>query len=150
MKKPTSKLVDEKTFKRYICWILEMQGFDTQEHEDKLRVGVPDVSYGADGINGWIEFKWVTGKLRASQVNWLAKRVLTGGHCFVIRGWSSHLEITDCREWRPLGEIARHQWSDQLPSLLLQDHHQIRTEAQRLHQVLEQQDPEQNRDTIGP
>lgn len=31
--------------------------FDWQRHEDKFTSGIPDCSYGADGVGGWVELK---------------------------------------------------------------------------------------------
>ena len=62
-----------------------------QRHEDRYSVGIPDVSYGADKINGWIELKaydkWPTKSLShytSKQVNWLTNRGERGGHCFIL------------------------------------------------------------------
>lgn len=62
-----------------------------QRHEDKYSVGIPDISYGAEGINGWIELKaynkWPTSSLphfTAKQANWLTNRGERGGHCFIL------------------------------------------------------------------
>ena len=131
MKKPTSTITSEKTFKRWIRWMLEEQGFHTTEHEDKFGVGIPDVSYGASGINGWIEFKWRQGVLRPAQINWLDNRAYSGGHCFVCRGFPEKLEIID---WALHHQsiLARPQWPSDLPPFLLA-HQEIPTGDRRLH-----------------
>lgn len=63
-------------------------------HEDSVTVGVPDMSYGLDGTNGWIEFKslpdWPIQSslkirdLTAHQVQWLEKRGKAGGACWLL------------------------------------------------------------------
>ena len=65
--------------------------WDAQRHEDKYSVGIPDVSYGVNGVNGWIELKaykrWPRCGLihfTPKQVNWLTKRGRAGGHCFIM------------------------------------------------------------------
>lgn len=35
--------------------------WNATRHEDKLNLGVPDVSFGALGVNGWIELKAIKG-----------------------------------------------------------------------------------------
>lgn len=73
---------------------------DVQRHEDKYSVGIPDLSYGVNGVNGWIELKacdkWPTGGLPLftnKQSNWLTDRGKTGGHCFILVRISSVILI---------------------------------------------------------
>ena len=68
--------------------------WDAQSHEDKYSSGIPDLSYGSCGVNGWIELKHIKGwkgngpvkpdKYTSIQVNWLNKRNKKGGFCFVM------------------------------------------------------------------
>lgn len=118
MKKPSSTITSEKTFKYWICWLLEETSFHTTMHErTQNALGVPDVSFGIRGINGWIEFKWNTGKTRAGQVNWMNKRAATGGHCYVCRGFPDKLELLDWQT-KELWTVPRSDWEFQLPNLL--------------------------------
>jgi len=67
-----------------------------QAHEDKYSSGIPDLSYGLDGHNGWIELKVVDSfpkysrnlvnldHLRIFQVNWLINRGKKAGSCFIL------------------------------------------------------------------
>ena len=66
---------------------------DMQRHEDKLAVGIPDVSYGARGVQGWIELKQVArwrrdGTIvvpwRPGQREWLNQRGRMGGRCWLL------------------------------------------------------------------
>lgn len=67
---------------------------DVQSHEDSFSTGIPDLSYGLRGVNGWIELKQIkykTGtklikpaKYTPQQVNWLKRRGKHAGHCFVM------------------------------------------------------------------
>ena len=69
---------------------------DMTRHEDKLNLGIPDVSYGLDGVNGWIELKqydrWPSDpqeplpfrNLKPLQRRFLRKRGRAGGHCFIL------------------------------------------------------------------
>lgn len=69
---------------------------DASRHEDKLMLGVPDVSFGYKGINGWIELKFLPKwpptdktilklrKFKPEQRNFIRKRGRTGGHCFLM------------------------------------------------------------------
>jgi len=63
-------------------------------HEDSVTIGVPDVSYGLDGQNGWIELKsvpdWpIRGAIKIRdltyhQVRWLEDRGQAGGSCWLL------------------------------------------------------------------
>jgi len=62
------------------------QGFDWTRHEDKLTSGIPDASYGFEGVGGWVELKtydcWPRDPdaplrftdLKPTQVNWAIRR----------------------------------------------------------------------------
>lgn len=61
--------------------------WDCQRHEDRYSKGIPDVSYGINGVNGWIELKISKqGKVNISQeqINWAISRGSRGGRCFVL------------------------------------------------------------------
>lgn len=70
--------------------------WDAQRHEDKYATGVPDVSFGIGGVQGWIELKVVSGwparsatiislpTFSPDQRNWLNRRHAKGGHCFIL------------------------------------------------------------------
>lgn len=84
---------------------LHALGFHTQFHEDQSSTGIPDMSYGFQSTNGWIETKWKTIKLEPQQPRWLEARSQAGGHCFLLLGiptgwqlieWSS-LSFIQCR-----------------------------------------------------
>lgn len=75
----------EKIFKADVTNYLNIIGFDTQYHEDKQSVGIPDMSYGYANVNGWVEFKHgPRAKWRPRQKKWLEKRGKAGGRCFLI------------------------------------------------------------------
>lgn len=71
-------------------------GFHWQRHEDKLTKGIPDCSYGFDGVSGWVELKtydnwpdddseplkWAD--LKPEQVNWLSARGKVSHHCYIL------------------------------------------------------------------
>lgn len=81
--------------------------WNATRHTDKLIPGIPDVSFGLDGINGWIELKtlvsWPKRKttpirlehFTIEQRHFLAGRGATGGHCFLLLrvGRAEHLLI---------------------------------------------------------
>ena len=83
----------ENRLKKYLFSIAGTR-WDAQSHEDQFSSGIPDISFGANGINGWIELKQIEGwggknpvkpkKFTSTQVNWLVKRQRMGGHCFVM------------------------------------------------------------------
>jgi hypothetical protein len=69
---------------------------DTTRHEDAIGLGIPDVSYGVNGVNGWIELKHSPDfpKKDATPVRlrhftdeqrlFLISRGETGGYCWVL------------------------------------------------------------------
>lgn len=68
--------------------------WDAQRHEDKYSVGIPDVSFGINDKNGWIELKYLekwpkygTVKIphfTSQQRNWLERRDGFGGGCWLL------------------------------------------------------------------
>ena len=75
----------------------KMKGlWDVQRHEDKYSQGVPDLSFGIQGINGWIELKimpkypknmnrpFMIRHFTPYQKNWLKKRQKYGGNCWLL------------------------------------------------------------------
>ncbi len=70
------------------------KSWDAQRHEDKNSLGIPDVSYGINGINGWIELKNIDkypkrGKIRLTHFTreqrfWLKNRQKYGGNCWLL------------------------------------------------------------------
>lgn len=85
----------ENSFKKYLIGKMGTL-WDVQSHEDRYSNGIPDLSYGISGINGWIELKQIEimpadlnkvikpKKYTSEQVNWLKRRGRKGGHCFVF------------------------------------------------------------------
>lgn len=82
----------ENSFKKSLVRIMGTR-WHVQSHEDKYSLGIPDISFGARGVNGWIELKQAreskTGiikpqKFTAPQINWLGRRQRHGGNCFVM------------------------------------------------------------------
>lgn len=85
----------ENTFKKYLIRTMGRR-WDVQSHEDKYSEGIPDLSYGIGGVNGWIELKYLPewplrndvyvkpDRFTANQVNWLISRGKKGGKCFIF------------------------------------------------------------------
>lgn len=113
----------ENTLKKYLVKIMGTR-WHVQSHEDKHSVGIPDLSFAVDGVNGWIELKHVLiaesklagnpiikpAKFTPSQVNWLNKRGKKGGYCYVlVKVGSEHYYLfhfsvaREIREGRSLG-----------------------------------------------
>lgn len=79
-------------------WLASYVGMDLQRHEDYLSAGIPDVSFGVDGVDGWLELKWLPRwpvrpdtlprfKLTPIQQRWLTRRgERGGGSVFVLAG----------------------------------------------------------------
>ena len=109
---------DEKTLKKYIVNLLKHFG-DIQRHEDKYESGIPDLSFGIFGINGWIELKhkkaWpkrATTKVKFNhftnkQRTWLKTRGQAGGHCFVIIQISTNYLLFCWRDIDSIGNLTR-------------------------------------------
>ena len=87
----------ELEYKRSVADALRTMGWNIEEHEDKVRNFIPDLSFGAHGFDGWIEVKFAdrvpkTG-LRSikhytkGQEDWLIDRARAGsGHCYLLLG----------------------------------------------------------------
>lgn len=85
----------ENTLKKTLLRIMGRR-WDVQSHEDQFSLGIPDLSYGIGGTNGWIELKRVRkwpsrastkvdlDHFTANQVNWLSLRGKMGGSCFIL------------------------------------------------------------------
>jgi len=85
----------ENSLKKYLVKTMGTR-WDVQSHEDSLSMGIPDLSYGSGGVNGWIELKRAREypkknstpikfkHFTASQVNWLSKRGKAGGFCWIF------------------------------------------------------------------
>jgi len=85
----------ENVLKKYLLRTVGTR-WDVQSHEDQFSEGIPDLSFGHQGINGWIELKQIATwpfspqglakpqKFTSEQVNWLLRRGKKGGHCFIL------------------------------------------------------------------
>jgi len=99
-----------------ILWAKLRQGMKDKwhatRHEDILSEGVPDVSYGLDGTNGWIELKCVDKKpvrgnkkvrvksLTSAQVAWITARGKAGGSCWILLAVGSTVFLLSWRTAR--------------------------------------------------
>lgn len=111
--------MNEQEYKKLVMGILRAKGWKMQEHEDAYRNFIPDVSFGALGVDGWIEFKYTPhphktlGCIRhytKGQENWLIERGLSGsGHCYLwIGGEHEHYIL----KWDVLRRARSMPWSD--------------------------------------
>lgn len=95
--------------------------FDWERHEDKFVSGIPDCSYGAKGVGGWVELKtydtWprnpddplVFSDLKPTQVNWVKSRGKKHPYVWFL------VSIDNADDWfliswvfaRKLGELTR-------------------------------------------
>ncbi len=99
---------------------------DLERHEDKLRFGIPDVSFGFKTskrkIGGWIEQKafkaWPKKggvvkfhNFKSTQKRWLTRRGKTGGYCYVMavigRGDLAQYLLWHWSDMDQLGELPR-------------------------------------------
>lgn len=86
----------EREYKAVVCNGLRALGWSIQWHEDKYANYIPDVSFGAHGIDGWIEVKFrreppkTLGHIShytIGQEDWLIERGQRGsGACYLLVG----------------------------------------------------------------
>lgn len=85
----------EASLWQYLKNGMKDSGWDATRHEDKMTIGVPDISFGLNMVNGWIELKALYGwpknpatkvkfGLSEEQVWWINNRNKKGGHCFIF------------------------------------------------------------------
>lgn len=97
----------EIDYKKGVVAALIARNWSVQMHEDKLSNFIPDLSFGANFVDGWIEVKWQDRAPKtlhdikhftAGQEDWLIKRQRAGnGHCYLLVGtprihliWKAH------------------------------------------------------------
>lgn len=86
----------EHEYKKLVTDSLVAAGWHIEWHEDKNRLYIPDVSFGHNGVDGWMEFKYVhklpttLGSIHhytKGQELWLNRRGRAGsGHCYLVLG----------------------------------------------------------------
>ena len=87
----------EQEYKRAVANALRTMGWSIQEHEDRQASFIPDLSFGAYGVDGWIEVKYRDrmpplglGSIRhytKGQEDWLIDRAAAGsGQCYLLLG----------------------------------------------------------------
>lgn len=96
-------------------------GFHWQRHEDKLTAGIPDCSFGAAGVNGWVELKtydcWprkindplAFTDLKPEQRNWATKRGRAGGRVWFLVEVGEDWFLISWKYARRLGTMTREQ-----------------------------------------
>lgn len=99
-------------------------GFHWERHEDKLTSGIPDCSYGANQVGGWVELKtydsWPRhpdsplrfSDLKPSQVNWAVARGRTQGRVWFLVWVDEDWFLIGWRYARRLGEMTRSELLD--------------------------------------
>lgn len=107
----------EQRYKRKVMIGLTGYKWDIQAHEDSYEKFIPDVSFAAHKIDGWIEIKYVDrfpktlGHIEhytKGQELWLAKRGRTGsGACFLLVG---HPELHVLLHWSKLAKARGAPW----------------------------------------
>lgn len=117
---------DEDEYVLHVQVELEALGWKTQNQEHESARYVPDLSFAANGIDGWIEVKYAKvppktlGSIKhytKGQEKWLADfGKAGGGHCYVLLGlpgkhvlfrWDRLKELRDM----PLDDaIGNHKW----------------------------------------
>lgn len=96
-------------------------GIDWQRHEDKYSVGIPDLSFGLDGIGGWVELKYREAfpqdpdqavrcrHFTHEQRAWLKRRGRASGHCFLLWQIGKEYFLFDWRSVSLIGKLTRQQ-----------------------------------------
>lgn len=100
-------------------------GFDWTRHEDKLTSGIPDSSYGFEGVGGWVELKtydcWPRDPnaplkfhdLKPTQVNWAIRRGRKQRRVWFLVAVADDWFLIRWKYARQLGKLTR----DELLSL---------------------------------
>ena len=109
--------MNESGYKRKVTSDLKARGFSIQYHEDSYENFIPDISFGAHGIDGWVEVKWLTEFPKTidhikhytmGQQQWLMNRGKAGsGMCYLLIG---HPEIHMLWGWKSLADIRHIPW----------------------------------------
>lgn len=93
---PGGNKMSEKNFWQYLRRKMKQSGWHVSRHEDSVTLGIPDISFGIDGIGGWIELKYLKNwpkqkntkvkihHLTMLQCKWLYSRGLTSGNCWIF------------------------------------------------------------------
>ena len=88
-------MTKEKTLWKYIKKLIGKE-WNASRHEDFCSSGIPDVSFGYKGINGWIELKYIPEfpkrkstkikirHLTKNQCVWLSARGRSGDSCWIL------------------------------------------------------------------
>lgn len=111
----------EKTMWKYLDG--KMKGhWSVQRHEDKYSVGIADISYAANGIDGWIELKcldwWPKSDKQIvsiphftpQQKNWLLDRGDKGsGNVFILIKIEDLYLLFHYTKARKLGHMTKHE-----------------------------------------
>lgn len=86
----------ESALRRRVTTLLTSAGAHVTNHEDAVNLGVPDMSYGLRGVNGWIELKQLAGppkrpttalRIRhytSQQRDWLLRRGRVSGNAHLL------------------------------------------------------------------
>jgi hypothetical protein len=82
--------MSEKTLRKYVAGLIH--GHCSQVESHATANGIPDTNYCIDGVEGWIELKFVRGndkiKVRPSQASWFKKRLKAGAkNLFFMFRW---------------------------------------------------------------
>lgn len=104
----------EKVLRRVVMQTLDRLGAHVTNHEDSWSAGIPDLSYGYKGTDGWIELKAarcedgkrVTLGFRPNQVFWMRRRAETGnGRVWglvqvtsLVKGWITRIWIIHAKD----------------------------------------------------
>ncbi len=92
--------------------------WDAQRHEEKFASGIPDVSFGAAGVGGWIELKvlpkWPAldkpvkiEHLTPQQKNWLWLRGNAAGRCWLLLKIQKEWLLFDHQTQRDIGKMTQ-------------------------------------------
>lgn len=86
----------EADYQNHLIDNLESLGWVMQVHDDKVRRFIPDLSFAANGVDGWIEVKWLKqipktighiDHFTRGQEDWLKIRGRSGsGHAYLWIG----------------------------------------------------------------
>lgn len=108
---------DELEFKRAVAAALQVFGWQTQEHEDSVGSFIPDLSFSANFVSGWIEVKYchkppkTLGAIKhytKGQEDWLVRHGRAGsGHCYLLVGTPEESRLA---RWDALSQLRDRPW----------------------------------------
>jgi hypothetical protein len=111
--------VTEQDFKKDLINALQYIDWVVQAHEDRISNYISDLSFSGQGVDGWIEVKYLNESVKTlndiphwtkGQESFLTSRGHAGsGHCYLIIGTSIGIGVW---KWDTLSRVRHLPWSE--------------------------------------